>query len=92
MKKIWIENGILSKDNMKAIQARVDSIIAPCDIGRIPRKISSSFGSFTAEQWKKWVIVYSMFALRCVLPQEQYYCCWQAFVLSCFFSLSKRNK
>ena len=84
MKKIWIENGILTRDDMKAIQARVDSIRAPSGIGRIPRKVSSSFGGFTAEQWKNWVIVYSMFALRCVLPQE-HYSCWQAFVLSCFF-------
>lgn len=44
----------------------------PSDIGRIPRKIASSFGGFTAEQWKNWVIVYSMFTLRGILPQEHY--------------------
>ena len=71
-------------DKMKVIQTRVDSIRAPSDIGRTPRKIASSFGGFTAEQWKNWVIVYSMFALRGILPQERYRC-WQAFVLSCYF-------
>ena len=54
---------------MKVIQTRVDSIRVPSGIGRIPRKIASSFSSFTAEQWKNWVIVYSMFALRSILPQ-----------------------
>ena len=84
MKKIWIKNDLLTKDNMRVIQARVDSMSTPSGIGRIPRKISSSFGGFTAEQWKNWVIVFSMFALRGVLPQE-HYSCWQAFVLGCFF-------
>ena len=84
MKKIWIENDIITKDKMKVIQTRVDSIRVPSDIGRIPRKIASSFGGFTAEQWKNWVIVYSMFALRGILPQA-HYSCWQAFVLSYYF-------
>ena len=81
MKKIWIENDLLTKE---VIQARVDSMSTPSGIGRIPRKISSSFSSFTAEQWKNWVIVFSTFALRGVWPQE-HYSCSQAFVLSCFF-------
>ena len=88
MKKIWIEKDLISKDNMKVIQTRVDSMRVPSDIGRIPRKIASSFGGFTAEQWKNWVIVYSMFALRGILPQE-HYSCWQAFVLSCYFLCRK---
>ena len=74
---------------MKVVQTRVDSMRIPSDIGRIPRKIASSFGGFTAEQWKNWVIVYSMFALRGILPQE-HYSCWQAFVLSCYFLYGNR--
>lgn len=89
MKKIWIEKDIISRDNMKVIQTRVDSMRVPSDIGRIPRKIASSFGGFTAaEQWKNWVIVYSMFALHGILSQE-HYSCWQAFVLSCYFLCRK---
>lgn len=84
MMKIWIEKDLISKENMKATQSRVDSIRVPIDIGRIPRKIASSFSGFTAEQWKNWVVAYSLFALRSILPQE-HYVCWQAFVLSCFF-------
>lgn len=84
MMKIWTENGLITKDQMKVVQTRVDSIRVPSGIGRVPKKISSSFAGFTAEQWKNWVMLYSMFALRGILPQE-HYVCWQTFVLSCFF-------
>lgn len=82
--KIWMKNGLIKEENFELLQARVDSMMVPSDIGRIPRKILSSFGSFTAEQWKNWVVVYSMFALRGILPQADYVC-WQTFVLACFF-------
>lgn len=42
--KVWTEKDIITKDNMKVIQDRVDSIKVPSDIGRIRRKIASSFG------------------------------------------------
>ena len=83
MKKIWIQEDLISKENMKVIQTRVDSIKVPSDVGRIPRKIASSFSGFTAEQWKNWVVIYSLFALRGILPHDHYNC-WQSFVLSCF--------
>ena len=36
----------------------------PSNMERIPNKIASSFGSFTAEQSKLWTVVYSEFALK----------------------------
>lgn len=83
MKKIWMERDILSKEKLQVIQCRVDSLNVPSDMGRIPRKVASNFSGFTAEQLKNWVIVYSMFALRGLLPQADY-SCWQAFVLACY--------
>jgi len=55
------------------------------------RKNSSKnyYGGFTAEQWKHWVNLYSMFALRDLLPHE-HYVCWQTLVLACF-TLSKKT-
>ena len=84
MKNLWLENGVLSKAQMKTLQTRIDTIRTPRGIGRIPKKIATSFNGFTAEQWKNWVILYSMFALRGMIP-EQHYVCWQAFVLACFY-------
>lgn len=53
--------------------------MCPADLGRIPSKIESSFAGFTAEQWKKWTMFYSLFALKGILPW-QHYNCWQLFV------------
>lgn len=43
MMKIWMERNLITKDQMRVIQTRVDLIQVPSDIGRIPKKISSSF-------------------------------------------------
>ena len=51
-------------------------------IGRIPKKIASAFGGFTAEQWMNWILVYSLYALRGLIPEEHYKC-WESFVLAC---------
>jgi len=88
MKKLWLKNNIITGQDMNVIQARVDSFVPPTGIGRIPRKIATSFGGFTAEQWKNWVILYSMFALKDLLPHN-HYLCWHSFVLACFY-LSKK--
>ena len=50
MKQLWLEKGILALDQLKLIQKRVDASTAPAGISRIPRKIATSFGGFTAEQ------------------------------------------
>ncbi|CAG8445325.1 7875_t:CDS:2 [Ambispora leptoticha] len=51
----------------------------PSDIGRIPRKITAGFSSFTADQWRNWILLYSTFCLRNYLPHN-YRRYWQMFV------------
>ncbi len=87
MKNIWLEE-VIDHDQLKDIEVRVHNVTTPNNIGRIPRKIASSFGGFTADQWKHWVILFSMYALHGILPNE-YYQCWQAFVLACYFICRK---
>ena len=84
LKDIWLARGIITHSQLQGIQARVNSVVVPPTIGRIPRKIASSFAEFTAEQWKNWTLVYSLFALRDILPTAHYHC-WEAFVLACRF-------
>lgn len=81
--ELWKSSSLLSSKHFDVIQEKVDSFIAPADIGRLPMKISSGFSGFTAEQWKNWVIFYSLFALKDVLPW-QHYNCWHLFVKVCF--------
>lgn len=82
MKNIWLPNKILKQSDLKTIQQVIDSMKVPSNMGRIPNIIASSFGSFTAEQWKLWTVVYSAFALKKYLPSEDYQI-WLLFVKGC---------
>ena len=77
--ELWKTNSILSSKEFCLIQEKVNSFVSPADIGRIPSKISSGFSGFTADQWKNWVVIYSLYALKGVLPWDHYRC-WHYFV------------
>ena len=59
LKAVWIDLGIVDSKQFSVIQSRVDKAVVPSDIGRIPHKIDSGFSSFTADQFKNWVIYFS---------------------------------
>lgn len=82
LKSILIGFNILQDNNFTLIQNRVNSLVVPPDIGRIPHKIISGFASFTADQWKNWVVYYSLLSLRGLLPNDIHEC-WRHFVLAC---------
>ena len=81
MKNVWLKerNEFISDEDFERIQELVDSMTVPQDIGRIPGKISCSFSGFTADQWKNWTTVYSLFALK----GDNHLECWRHFVLAC---------
>ena len=81
-KKILIDKEILSHHDLEILQQRIDSVSVPSDIGRIPTKIVSSFYQFTADQYKNWMIHYSIICLHGLLSSE-YIECWRHFVLAC---------
>ncbi|CAB4026113.1 Hypothetical predicted protein [Paramuricea clavata] len=81
MFKIWVNNGLPSKDLQK-IEDRIKTIEIPSDLGRLPANISANHGSYTAEQWKNWTLLYSLFCLKDILSDEEFKC-WQSFVLAC---------
>jgi len=84
MKNVWLneESPLINSEDFKKMQETVDSMITPQDIGRIPGKIEHSFGGFTADQWQNWTLVYSMYALQGILPQD-HLDCWRLFVIAC---------
>ena len=63
-------------------------------IGRLPYRIPSNFGGYTASHWKNWTLIYSMFCFKRLLEEDQRRC-WQTFVLACQYLtslvLSKTN-
>ena len=80
--KMWTDLEILSPRKCHVLQEKVDALNPPPKVGRIPRKIGSGFASLTADEWKHWVLLYSVYALRGLLP-ESHYKCWTLFVESC---------
>ena len=64
------------------VQDRIDELCATSDLGRLPGNIQYYHGGFTAAQWKNFLLLYSMYMLKDVLPEQDMHC-WQSFVLSC---------
>lgn len=80
--KIWKEKGILQSNQFVQLQTKADMITTPTGIGRIPRKLESNFSSFTADEWKNWILIFSVHTLKGVVD-EQHYKCWCLLVDSC---------
>ena len=49
--------------------------------GRLPHRIASNYGGYTALQWKNWTLIYSLFSLKKLLS-EGHLRCWQTFVVA----------
>ena len=79
MVAIWKDLGFLGPIECEKIQAKVDNMTVPYGIGRIPHKICSKFSGLTADQWRNWTNIYSLHALKGILPDE-HYTCWAMFV------------
>ena len=85
--KYFFKNILLALDyitvaQLEMIQDRVNSFTVPSGIGKIPMKIASGFSSFTADQWKNWVLYFSIIAMRDIITGEVLEC-WKHFVLAC---------
>ena len=61
------KNSVIDVSHFILLQDKVDLIIPPSMILRIPRKVESGFASFTADEWKNWILIYSVFALYKVI-------------------------
>ena len=80
--QVWKELKIIDTNDFKIIQERILSLNVPQDIGRIPHKIESGMAGMTADQWKNWTCVYSMYALEGIIPKI-HLDCWWLFVQAC---------
>ena len=58
--KLLISHDIISQAQFDLAQERMDSFVVPSDTGHIPHKICSGFSSFTADQWKNWVVYFTL--------------------------------
>ena len=82
MIEVWSSMKLIESKQLLDIQGMVDSFVTPSDVGRIPSKIASGFSGFTVEQWRNWTILYSLPALKGILPRDHSNC-WRYFVKAC---------
>lgn len=88
LKAVWLEREVISSGDCAVIQD-VDRFVVPSDIGCIPRKIFSGFASFTADQFKNWIVHFSLITLRDILAPNDLEC-WRHFVLACRLLCSRQ--
>ena len=91
---IWKDLKLLSSSDFSTIQQRMEAANVPVDIGRIPLKIDSGMSGMTADQWKNWTCIYSLYLLNGLLPSEHLNCWWlfvQACILICQPIISDAN-
>ena len=74
MMQLWLSLGIFNSTHYTYLQEFVDKMNVPSDIGRIPHKIATGFSSFTADQFKNWITIYSVPALHYILPRPHLDC------------------
>ena len=79
MMSVWKDESLISKSDDQNMQDTVDRNRVPVNIGRIPHKVVSQVSSLTADQWKNWVLIYSIPALCSIQPREHLEC-WSLFV------------
>jgi hypothetical protein len=65
VKRIWIEEGILTNNALDEIQSMMEEFQVPSDVGRIPRKVNigEGFSNFTADQWRNFFTIYATIVL-----------------------------
>lgn len=82
MFKLWVELNILTAESLVQIDQKAQQLTIASDTGRVPSGFASNWTSFTANEWKVWTLVYSMFVLEGILP-EKHLKIWCDFVIAC---------
>lgn len=78
---IWTDKDIITEENLKTIDDKLQQFSVPCD-GRYPRKMSSCYRQFTAEEWMNWTLYFSLYVLKGILP-DRHYKNWHTYVMAC---------
>ena len=80
--KLWVDLGIIGKNELSTIDERCSLFTLPNSIGRLPTNISSNYGGFKAAQWRSWITIYSPIVLKGILPDDHLRC-WLLYVRAC---------
>ena len=72
--EVWLERHSHFRQNIAILESQIKVFIVPEGIGQLPCKISSHFGSFTADQWRNWITIYSPVLMWSILERESWDC------------------
>ena len=73
MKRIWIEEGKITKNKLQIISSRLKTLTTPPDIGRMPTNkvdVTDGFVGLTADEWKNFYLVAAAVVLYDLLEDE----------------------
>ncbi|CAB4421314.1 unnamed protein product [Rhizophagus irregularis] len=72
MKRIWIDKGVLTPNDLKKIQEKMNQFKILADLGRIPGNIErgEGFSNYTADQWRIFFMIYATISLWEHLPSK----------------------
>jgi len=72
IKRIWIDEGILTSNVLKEVQKKMNQFQVPADLGRIPKKVDcgEGFSYFTTDQWRNFFTIYATVTLWDYLPEK----------------------
>ena len=73
---------ILQTSEYEKIQFVIDNFVIPAGIGRLPHKVEHGFANLKAEEWKNWILIFSLVALK-PLVDRSIYSLWILFVQAC---------
>lgn len=77
----WLEKSVLTLETLEQLNKQQDKIKVPSDIGRISH-VGKHYKTLKADEWKHWVLIYSMYCLRGLLPVRDLNI-WSMFVNAC---------
>ena len=86
MRNIWLDSDkpLLDKNDLLQVQEKLDKVKVPASVGRMPKKIRNNYGGFTADQWKTFTVIFSIYSLWNILPKDDLEL-WREFVLACSY-------
>ena len=72
--KILKENGYVSKSYLEKIQEKPDGFVVPHDFDKISGKIVNSFDGFNADEYKNWLLLFSVYSMDGTIPSKDKEC------------------
>lgn len=87
---VWVETGVLDKKKISEIDALMSKVGRKSELGRTSKSMSLS-NTMKADEWKNWVLVFSLYCLKDTLPASHFNL-WQIFVRACALLLKPYMK